>query len=423
MLTSLLFFSSVVVADSQYRILRHFAGGSLDGATPYGELLPCGSVLYGMTHNGGSSNNGTIYKINTDGSGFGLLHSFNGGTADGYQPHGSLIQIGSTLYGMTYGGGASGYGIVFKINTDGTDFEILHSFTGSDGKYPNRSLVQSGDAFYGMTSNGGSSDLGAIFKIDADGSNFQMLHNFAGSSVDGAFPTDSLINDGSALYGMTRDGGSSNIGCVFKMNFDGSGFQLLHSFNGSDGSGPHGSLAQCGSTLYGMATMGGSSSLGTIFRINTGGSNFDVLHNFSGASADGSWPIAAPALSERLIFGITYDGGSSNRGIIFQINNDGSDFQILHSFSGGVTDGSYPRSLVVSGLTLYGVTSDGGNNNKGVIFAYDLEFADCNEVKEAGFRLDADIYGDGDCYVDLYDFSVLAAQWLNCNNPLDANCM
>ena len=101
-----------------------------------------------------------------------------------------------------------------------------------------------------------------------------------------------------------------------------------------------------------------------------------------------------------------------------------AEYRILHHFAGGSGDGGTPYgSLICSGPTLYGMTAEGGSSNKGVIFALDLEFADCNEVKEAGLRLDADIYGDGDCYVDFYDFSIFAQQWLYCNNPQDANCI
>jgi uncharacterized repeat protein (TIGR03803 family) len=164
-----------IFALADYQILHNFAGGTNDGSSPQSRLIQSGSMLYGITHNGGSNNNGAVFKINTDGTGFQVLHSFNGGSGDGYQPHGSLILSGSTLYGMAEGGGASNYGVVFRINTDGTGFQLLHSFIGSDGKYPLRSLIQSGATLYGMTNSGGSSNLGNIFKININNSSFQVL--------------------------------------------------------------------------------------------------------------------------------------------------------------------------------------------------------------------------------------------------------
>ena len=80
---------------------------------------------------------GTIFSIHTDGSGFQTLLSFNG--SNGAYPDGSLTLVGSTLYGMTigYGGGyAATTARIFSINTDGTGFQNLLSFSGTSGAYP-----------------------------------------------------------------------------------------------------------------------------------------------------------------------------------------------------------------------------------------------------------------------------------------------
>jgi len=46
--------------------------------------------LYGMTWAGGDSNCGTVFSLDTDGSNFTLLHEFAGGSDDGENPHASL---------------------------------------------------------------------------------------------------------------------------------------------------------------------------------------------------------------------------------------------------------------------------------------------------------------------------------------------
>ena len=58
------------------------------------------------------------------------LHSFTLSGSDGANPYAGLISSGNTLYGTTSGGGSSGLGTVFKVNTDGTDFTTLYSFSG-----------------------------------------------------------------------------------------------------------------------------------------------------------------------------------------------------------------------------------------------------------------------------------------------------
>jgi uncharacterized repeat protein (TIGR03803 family) len=259
-------------AGADVTLLHEFAGGGDDGRVPWGSLTLSGSTLYGMTTNGGDIDWGVVFQVNTDGSGFSLLHEFAGGGSDGRYPYGSLMLSGSTLYGMTYQGGDSYKGVVFRVGTDGSGFSLLHEFAGggSDGSNPNYgSLTLSGSTLYGMTAKGGDNDGGVVFQVNTDGSGFSLLHEFAGGGSDGYQPQGSLTLSGSTLYGMTSYGGDSNRGVVFQVNTDGSGFSLLHEFAGglSDGSYPRGSLTLSGADLYGMTNMGGDSGLGVVFKM------------------------------------------------------------------------------------------------------------------------------------------------------------
>jgi len=367
-----------VQPDGSGHILLHsFAGGAEDGYDPYGSLIVSGGVLYGMTCYGGASDNGTIFKINPDGSGFSLLHSFAGNAFDGQMPFGSLIVSGGALYGMTSHGGARNYGTIFKINPDGSGFALLHSFVGGagDGKSPHGSLIVSGGVLYGMAYSGGAGNLGTVFKIDPDGSGFSLLHTFAGGVGDGSNPYDSLIVSGGAFYGMTYSGGASDKGTVFTINPDGSGFALLHSFVGGadDGSGPlHGSLIISGGVLYGMTSSGGASGAsdkGTVFKINADGSGFVLLHSFVSGAGNGEGPAGSLIASGGVLYGMTGYGGAMGRGTVFKINADGSGFTLLHSFIEGVGEGINPYdSLIVSGGVLYGMTCYGGASGSGTVF-------------------------------------------------------
>ncbi len=79
-----------------------YVDGNLDGDRPSRALLLAGGVLYGTTEKGGMNGRGTIFRVNPDGSGFALLHQFNGDAAG---PRAALIISGSTLYGTTSEGG------------------------------------------------------------------------------------------------------------------------------------------------------------------------------------------------------------------------------------------------------------------------------------------------------------------------------
>ena len=383
--------SAVNVAHGQtYTVLHEF--NKTDGEQPMGSLIVSGSTLYATTSQGGESGDGTIFSINTDGNGFKTILSFSG-SAGGDQPHhGRLALSGSTLYGMTVYGGIStststnGNGTVYSVNTNGTNYNNLYSFSGTDGSQPHGDLIVSGATLYGMTSgltgsNGTSfSSNGNIFSISTTGTGFQNLVSFSGTSGPnlGEQPHTGLMRNGSTLYGMTMMGGTSDKGTVFSLNTEGTGFENLVSFSGTGGARlgalPAGDLLLSGSTLYGMTSRGGTNDKGTIFSLNTEGTDFENILSFSGTSGDylGAVPWGVLILNGSTLYGMTSKGGTSDNGTIFSLNTDGTGFQNLLSFSGtgGATPGSLSwGSLILSGSTLYGTTSMGGANNDGVVFS------------------------------------------------------
>ena len=81
----------------------------------FGGLILSGNTLYGTTWLGGSSGHGTVFAMNTDGTGFTTLHNFTGGQ-DGANPQAALILSDNTLYGMARYGGIHGDGTVLSIS-------------------------------------------------------------------------------------------------------------------------------------------------------------------------------------------------------------------------------------------------------------------------------------------------------------------
>jgi len=142
-----------------YRVLKNFTFSAMDPRSPQANLTLDGSVLYGTTELGGSSgNNGTVFKVNTDGTGYTVLRNFTSIGSDGRNPYADLTLSGNVLYGTTRTGTGSSAGTVFKVNTDGTGYTVLKFFnaTGSDGRNPYAGLTLSGNVLYGTTSSGGS---------------------------------------------------------------------------------------------------------------------------------------------------------------------------------------------------------------------------------------------------------------------------
>jgi uncharacterized repeat protein (TIGR03803 family) len=188
-----------------------------DGANPYAGLVLSGNTLYGTTINGGAWGYGTIFSVSTNGTGFSVLYTFTNGN-DGAHPYGGLILLSNTLFGTAEEGGYSGNGTVFSIDTNGTGFTVLHAFTGgNDGANPYAGLTLSSNTLYGAAQNGGSSGYGTIFSVNSSGGNFTVLHNFTNGN-DGAYPLGDVVVSNNFLYGTAESGGNAGNGTVFALS-------------------------------------------------------------------------------------------------------------------------------------------------------------------------------------------------------------
>jgi uncharacterized repeat protein (TIGR03803 family) len=147
-------------AQAQTHISLHNFMGS-DGKNPYTDLLrDSAGNLYGTTGLGGASGQGVVFKLDPTGTET-VLYSFAGGP-DGALPWAGLIQDSTgNLYGTTVTGGTSGYGVVFKVDTTDTE-TVLYSFTGgTDGANPYAGVIRdSAGNLYGTTLYGGLTGCG-----------------------------------------------------------------------------------------------------------------------------------------------------------------------------------------------------------------------------------------------------------------------
>jgi uncharacterized repeat protein (TIGR03803 family) len=364
------------IDGSGYTILRSFGQAPTDGNNPPAGLLQgSDGFLYGTTQLGGAHSAGTTFRIQRDGNGYQLLHTF-GGSGDGQQPPDEIFEASDgMLYGITYFGGTNGTGVVYRLNKDGTGYGIVHYFGPSiQGTTPVGAMLEGTNGIlYGVTYQGGSNNVGTIFQIGKDGSGFQVLHHFQGTSAgDGAGPETALrMSTNGVLYGTTESGGSNGLGCVYALNQDGTGYTVLHHC-ASDGQNPYATvLLASDGFIYGNARAGGAHGVGSLFRLNTDGGGWLVLRSFfSNAGGDGSGPQGIREASDGRLYGTTWSGGTAAQGTVFGLNKDGSGYSVLHNFSTAVPGAYNPVAGVVEGTdgALYGTAANGGTNDSGGVF-------------------------------------------------------
>jgi len=345
-------------------------------------ILDAEGNLYTTTVAGGDFGIGTVIQVDAAGTQT-TLYSFSETgfrqAAGGSNPRADLIRDpAGNFYSTTFGGGASGAGVVFKLDPAGNE-SVLYSFTGgADGANPVGGVIADpAGNLYGTTYRGGSSSAGVVFKLDPAG-NETVLHSFTGGA-DGGQPAAGVIRDSAGnLYGTTERGGGSNSGVVFKLDAAGNE-TVLHSFRGgADGAQPAAGVIQdSAGNLYGTTQGGGGTGFGTVFKVDTAGHE-TVLHSFTGAPSDGAYPSAGLLLGPAgNLYGTTTAGGSGRDGagggleggVVFEVDTAGHE-TVLHDFIGGPTDASNHKAALVrdSAGNLYGTTWYGGGSNQGAIF-------------------------------------------------------
>ncbi len=356
------------LCEGQYTVLHNFNG--TNGSDPQGGLTLSGNVLYGMTTYGGTNNEGCVFSINTDGSNYKVLLNFNDSNG-AYPMWSSLTLAGNVLYGMTVLGGYKNNGVVFSVHTDGSGYRDLHNFNDTDqGQSPRGSLTISGKVLYGENCFGGDhtnlSGNGTIFSLDTDGSQFKVLHIFNGS--DGRCPETALTHLGPTLFGSTFVGGANSDGVIFAIDTDGSRFRDIDTFNWGNGAQPDCFFALSGKVLYGIATASPNDS-GYIFAVDTNGKRFRDLLEFGRATGVAS--VVGLTLSPGgSLYGMGNGNLSPDSGFIFSVDTNGNNFKDIYDFDGINGAGPAAGGLVLSGNILYGMTSDGGVNHYGTIFSF-----------------------------------------------------
>ncbi len=337
-----------------------------------GLSLGTDGALYGTTSEVTIDVLGTVYRWDPLTSTYTTLHVFRG--EDGWNPIGVIQASDGALYGTTQTSGVPdsdivGFGVLYRVNTDGTGFSVLYRFGMTPGEVdsgilPSGGLLQGRDgALYGTTERGGDGGGGTIFRVGKDGGNFEVVHAFERGSVEGDAPEGTLVQgDDGTLYGTTHGGGSEGKGTVFALDPDTGAFSTLHSFQGMEGGPNPGVTLGRDGALYGTTAYGGMYSEGSVFRVSVNGSDFSTVHHFRGATSDDpdedddTRPVGGVTEGpDGSLYGVTHWGSPTNEGTLYRIRLPDRTFEHLHDFGGGGI-GEFPGSALTLGAdgALYG---------------------------------------------------------------------
>ncbi len=274
-----------------------------------------GSTLYGTTNYWGSgspgSKWGTFYKVNTDGTGFSVIQHLDSITTGGIS-YSRPISVGTNVYGVNaWGGSDNGNGTVYKYDTLTQTYSLVHVFddyaygAGADG-----GLMYHNGYLYGATYEGGASDLGTIFRINEATYQHEVLHDFTDAAAEGSMVNNRLCVSGDMLYGYTGRGGQNGKGTIFKLSLDGASFSTIYNFE-SGTQVYYSELTAVEDRLYGDI-QSSSDNVGYLFSIATDGSGFTVLKEFPyDDRTQGAYPTGGMLYYDGKLYGHTYGGGAT----------------------------------------------------------------------------------------------------------------
>lgn len=346
-----------------YSFCDNFCSDSFSGASRL--IIDADGNLYGTRQIGGSANAGYVYELvhnaNRTHWTLKIIHEFCSFAecADGMMPSSGLTYLGasagapydgvSPLYGRTpYGGntldnqGIPGYGVAYELVRTGNKWKesVLHTFCSQGGSqctdggtsYRAGLLVDGSGNLYGTTAGGGANSGGLVFELNPGDAGAEwpqtILYNFCAQEncADGSGPDSDLIMDaGGSLYG-TSNGGTHQLGTIFKIAPNGANSveTVLYNFCSkagcADGGGPAGGVTMdAKGSLFGLTTYGGRVDSGVLYRLK--GSTFNTLHRFCTAAycRDGFTPVGDVVLDAagNPIFE-AQQGGRGSKGGVFQ---------------------------------------------------------------------------------------------------------
>lgn len=353
--------------------------GQLKGAKPIATLMQASNGrFYGTTSAGGEYDNGVLFAYDPFTNALSKKIDFNTGTHGAY-PNGILVEgAAGKLYGMAAEGGANGKGLIYEYNFLNNSFSVKMSFNGSNGRNPyNNSLVKvTNSKLYGMTTVGGVNDLGVLFEYDIVSNSYIKKVDFGGVNF-GASPIGGVIKaDNGNLYGATVYGGLNGFGVMFEFDLATNNFNKKLDFIAASGGANPGNLLMQASDgkIYGITSYGGAFNKGILFDYDISKSIYNKRLDFVDKS-DGCMPKGSLMLaSNNLLYGLTTEGGLYDMGVLFEYDMIKNTYEKKLNFDGEGIGANPSGSLVqTANGKMYGLTPKGGSYGNGVLFEYDHE--------------------------------------------------
>lgn len=309
--------------------------------------------LWGMTTLGGANDMGSIFRMSTDGSDFQVVFSFD--SISGSGPEGGLcLAPNGKLYGMTNNNGVNDVGTLFSISTTTLAFDKIMDLNFGMGAFPWGSMILGSDGMlYGT-------GIGDLFRLDPATDSFTSISNHG--VVEGLLQASNGI-----IYGGDAYSGTNGDGLIFSFDPADQQTEELHSFNTTDGKTPYGKLCEADNgKLYGMTYQGGANDDGVIYAYDPVGGTLNVVLDFDGSNGHSPWSCMIPIGPDRLLGSVTL-GGTTGGGALFELTPSTGQFVETYAFGYSPNLGTLLFGGIIQGTDgmVYGMAASGGSGGGG----------------------------------------------------------
>jgi len=344
--------------------------------TPKGSLIQAtNGKLYGMAASGGENGSGVIFNYDIALDSLTKKIDFDGASKGSYSAHSLTMANNGKLYGLTLHGGVNNDGVLFEFDPNTLVYTKKVDFNDSLlGKNPYCKLVQASNGkLYGKAS-GGTHNFGVLFEYNPTANIFTKIMDF-NDTILGKNPYGSLIQaTNGKLYGTTEFGGVNNDGVIFEYDIASSTYLKKVDFNDTLlGKEPRSGLMQASNgKLYGMTYRGGDNNYGVLFEYNIATNTLSKKIDFDGSNNGRNPEGSLIQTNNGKLYGMTEGGGVNDNGVLFEYDIITNTLVNKVDFD-RYDKGAYPLGSLLQAPNgkLYGMTIDGGGNNRGILFEYD----------------------------------------------------
>jgi uncharacterized repeat protein (TIGR03803 family) len=328
------------------------------GSTPSGALTVTASgIVYGLTQSGGANGEGTLFALDTSTGTLTDVYDLPVSLGNGSASSTMITGLDGSVYTAQNGAGFASCGEIFAYKPGGS-VSSVYQFTADFGAAQPTGLMQASDGtLYSLTFQGGDYGDGVLFAVKPDGTGQRTIGSY-GQRPRTIIPQQMVAGKDGQFYSWT---GTDYNYEIDRIDTSSGALTPIHIFTSDESAVPTGLIYGADGRLYGVAKGYLTTDPGVIFRLNTDGTGYTVLHTF-GSSGDGIDPNYVVQGSDGKLYGTTPAGGDSaldGDGIVFSYDPVTATYTRLANLGG--TLGSQPTTiLLASDGNLYGTTSQGG---------------------------------------------------------------